>query len=118
MSYTTLEKIKIRLRHYEVDSAGTTVFNHDEENILLEQLIEKATQDIVSYRHYPSYYKPEQIDKDIETKYENILIELVLYDLSVEGADFENQHNENGVNRSFVKRESILAKVLPFCNVL
>lgn len=122
MSYSTLEQVKIRLRQYDVvnvnGSNSTIAFNHEEENVIIEQLIEKAKQDIILYRRYPAHYTDVQIEQDIDIKYHNVLIDLVLFDYSVEGADYETQHNENGVNRSFIKRESILARVLPFCKVL
>lgn len=121
MSYTTLEEIKIRLDEFDVsESEGEQrlVFHTGKIDFKLNTLIDKAKQDIRGYRHYPSSYTDEMIESDIETKYHNILIELVLYDYSIEGADFQSTHNENGTNRTFVKRESILGKIIPFCNVL
>ena len=120
MSYTTLQEIRIRLNAYDVvDDA--VVFPSDTEakklDVKIEELIKKAKQDIRAYRRYPSDYTDERIDDDIEKKYHQIVIELVLYDLSIEGADFQTQHVENSTNRSFVKRESILGKVIPFCNI-
>ncbi len=121
MSYTTLQEIRIRLNEYSAEEIeGETVVSfptNSKLDVKIELLISKAKKDIISYRHYPSHYKAEDIERDIEEKYHQVLLDLVLYDLSIEGADFQTQHSENAVNRSFTKRETILAKVLPFCKV-
>lgn len=122
MSYTTLEQIKIRLDMYSViTEQGQSVISFDvnpKADFKIEQLIEKAKSDIKDYRNYPSTYTEEKISEDIEQNYKNILIDLVLYDWSIEGMDYESNHSENGVNRTFVKRETILGKVTPFCKIL
>lgn len=122
MAFSILEQIKIRLRQFEtvVDANGDTQldFTEPNENFVILNLVDKAKQDIRMYRHYPASYTEEDIEKDIAENYSNILVELVLFDYATEGAEFETTHNENGVNRTFVKRESILGKVIPFCNVL
>lgn len=112
-----LEKIKVQLGQYDVDPLGNITYTELKANPLLEQLVEKAKQDIALYRHYPEYYTDLQIAEDIDKHYENIIIDLVAYDFSIDGANYESNHSENGVNRTFVKRETILAKVIPFCRV-
>lgn len=118
--YTLLEQIRIQLDKYDVDSeTNDVVFPQDRKlEIKLENLISKAKNDVIAYRHYPSSYDDEMIAKDIEERYSNIVLDLVMYDYSTDGANFETNHAENGINRTFVKRESILGKVIPFCNVL
>lgn len=122
MSYTIAQQIRIRLDEYTVDVVGgqniVTFPSNPKLEVKIDDLIEKAKQDIRNYRHYPDYYTEQQIEDDLTGKYHNTLIDLVLFDFSVEGADYETSHNENGVNRTFVKRESILGKVVPFVNVL
>ena len=49
--YTTLEQVKIRLKQFHIDSksdskSSEVVFDHLEENPLLEQLISQAEADI------------------------------------------------------------------------
>ena len=121
MSYTTLQQIRIRLDEYDVeviDNENVVVFpSNPKLDVKIEELISKAKQDIIAYRHYPTSYTTEDIERDITEKYNQVLIDLVLYDISVEGADFQTQHSENAVNRSFVKKETILARILPFCKV-
>jgi len=121
MSYTTLQEIRIRLDEYEVETIEgenvVTFPSNPKLDVKIEQLIDKAKKDIIAYRHYPSTYKTEDIERDITEKYSQVLIDLVLYDFLLEGAEYQTQHSENAVNRSFTKKETILAKVLPFCNV-
>lgn len=122
MSYTLIQQIRIRLDEYAViETNGSNEISfppNPKLEVKIGELIEKAKQDIRHYRHYPTHYKDAQIENDIEGNYHNLVIDLVLYDLSVEGAEYQSAHSENGVNRTFVKRESILGKVVPFCNVL
>lgn len=126
MDYTLLERIKIRLRQFDIqeqtdEKTGKTtevvVFNHKEDNPFLNELIDKAKQDVIAYRNYPKGYSDEMIAEDVK-KLENIIIEVVLYDYDAEGIEGTKQHGENGVNQTFVKRESILGQVIPFVKVL
>lgn len=51
MAYTVLEQVKIRLKQFHIDdSSGTdiAVFDHKEENPLLEQLIAQATDEVMN----------------------------------------------------------------------
>lgn len=117
--YTLLETIRIRLDEYDVDAdSDMVVFPPNKKlEVKLGALIEKAKRDIINYRHYPDSYTEEMIADDLESKYYNTVIDLVVYDYSKEGGEYESVHNENGVNRTFVKRESILGTVVPFCRV-
>lgn len=119
--YSLLEKIKIRLDEYDVvipeGGEETLVFHTGKIDYKLNNLIDKARKDIIGYRHFPQRYTEEMIENDLGN-WENILIDLVVYDFATDGADFETNHSENGINRTWVKRESILGKVVPFCNVL
>ena len=122
MSYTTLEEIRINIGEYEATVvSGETVVSFPSNpklDVKLQMLIDKAKKDIIAYRHYPSSYTYEMIADDIESKYHQTVIDLVTYDYSTEGAEFQTQHVENSTNRSFVKKETILAKVIPFCNII
>lgn len=122
MSNTTLEEIRIRLDEFTatvVDGENVVSFpSKPKLEVKLETMIEKAKKDIIKARHYPASYTPERINEDIETNYQQVLVDLVLYDYSVEGADYQTQHVENSTNRSFIKKETILARVIPFCNVI
>lgn len=123
MSFSTLEEIKVRLDEYDVikDASGNDQIVFKETPKLdykINVLIDKAKKDIIHYRRYPEYYTDEQIADDIEKQYHSLLVDLVLYDYTVEGMDFETNHSETGVNRTIVKRETILGKVISFCRVL
>lgn len=121
MSYSLLEQVKIRLRQYTVQTTSqgsSIVFTQPEENYVLEELIANAKNDVRNCRHYPTTYSENKINDDIEKNLSNIVIELVIYDYSTEGMEFESNHSENGVNRTFIKRDNILGKIIPFCNIL
>lgn len=65
--YTTLEQVKIRLKQFHIDSESSeVVFDHLEENPLLEQLISQAEADIRAKRIYPKSYTEEKIAADMK----------------------------------------------------
>lgn len=122
MDYSIMEQIRIRIKEYEVEiENGDTqiVFpSNPDLEVQLQVLIDNAKKEVKDYRRYPSYWTAEEIDADIEANYSHIVVQLVLFDNFLEGAEFETSHSENGVNRSFIKREEILGKIIPFCNIL
>lgn len=125
MEHTLLEKIKIRLQQFHMESKtdddgnveAEIVFDDVDQNPIIEQLINEAWNDVRLYRQYPSSFSEETIGEDLN-KYENIVIKLVLYDYNKIGAEFETDNKEEGNSRSYVKRESILADVVPLVTVL
>ena len=122
MDYSIMEQIRIRIKEYEVeieDGETQIVFpSNPDLEVQLQVLIDNAKKEVKDYRRYPSYWTAEEIDDDIEENYSHIVVQLVLFDNFLEGAEFETSHNENGVSRSFIKREEILGKIIPFCNIL
>lgn len=124
--YTTLEQVKIRLHQYHIDTVknddgdtttNVVVFDNIEDNPLIEQLIEQSRQEIISLRNYPSSYTQEQIDNDV-AKYENVIVNLTVYDHSQAGENYMASMNEGGVNRTWKNRNDLLAGVFPLVKVL
>lgn len=123
--YTTLEQVKIRLHQYHIDTvtndddttSSVVVFDDIEDNPLIEQLIEQSRQEIISLRNYPSSYTQEQIDDDM-AKYENVIVNLTVYDHSQAGENYMASMNEGGVNRTWKNRNDLLAGVFPLVNVI
>lgn len=123
--YTILEQVKIRLRQFETQDVilpdGSTqteiVFTHLEENPVLEQLISDAKKDVATYCQFPYNFSEEKKDKYLD-KWENVIVKLVIYDYSKEGAENEKAHSENGVNRTYESREDILNVITPLVTVL
>ena len=124
--YTTLEQVKIRLHQYHIDTVknddsdtttNVVVFDNIEDNPLIEQLIEQSRQEIISLRNYPSSYTQEQIGNDM-TKYENVIVNLTVYDHSQAGENYMASMNEGGVNRTWKNRNDLLAGVFPLVKVI
>lgn len=116
--YTTLEQVKIRLKQFHIDSKSSkVVFDHLEENPLLEQLISQAKADIVAKRMYPDSYTDEKIAEDLK-RFESVIVNVVVYDHSQTGEDFMANYSENGVSRTWRDRESLFVGVFPFAKVL
>lgn len=125
MEHTLLEKIKIRLQQFHMESRvddngnveAEIVFDDVDQNPIIEQLIDEAWKDVKSYRQYPPTYTDEYIAEDL-LRYENVVIKLVVYDFNKIGAEFETDNKEDSNSRSYVKRESILSEIFPFVTVL
>lgn len=120
--YTTLEQVKIRLKQFHIDSksdseSSEVVFDHLEENPLLEQLISQAEADIRAKRMYPESYTEEKIAADMK-KFQSVLVNLVVYDRSQAGENFMASYSENGVSRTWRDREELFVGVFPFAKVL
>mgnify|MGYP000634676128 CR=1 FL=1 len=122
--YSTLEQIKLRLKQFHIETVenedGTSdvvVFDDKEDNPLIEQLIKQATQEIITKRCYPASYTQEQIEEDIE-KYQNNIINLVVYDHSQAGENFMSSYSENGVSRNWRDREDLFVGIYPFIRSL
>lgn len=118
--YTTLEQVKIRLKQFHIDSdskSSKVVFDHLEENPLLEQLITQAEADIRAKRMYPESYTEEKIAADMK-KFQSVVVNLVVYDRSQAGENFMASYSENGVSRTWRDREDLFVGVFPFAKVL
>lgn len=120
--YTTLEQVKIRLKQFHIDSksdseSSEVVFDHLEENPLLEQLISQAEADIRAKRMYPESYTEEKIAADMK-KFQFVVVNLVVYDRSQAGENFMASYSENGVSRTWRDREDLFVGVFPFAKVL
>lgn len=120
--YTTLEQVKIRLKQFHIDSKSDSersevVFDHLEENPLLEQLISQAEAEIRAKRMYPESYTEEKIAADMK-KFQSVVVNLVVYDRSQAGENFMASYSENGVSRTWRDREDLFVGVFPFAKVL
>lgn len=117
MAYTMVEQVKIRLKQFHIDADDSVVFDHKEDNPLIEQLVEQAQQEVISRRMYPSSYTKEQIDSDMKN-YEGVIVNLAVYDKSQAGEAYMATYTENGVSRAWKDRENLLVSVYPFVKAL
>lgn len=117
MAYTIVEQVKIRLKQFHISEDDAVVFDHKEDNPLIEQLVEQAKQEVVSRRMYPSSYTQEQIESDMKN-YEGAIVNLAVYDKSQAGEAYMATYTENGVSRAWKDRENLLAGVYPFVKAL
>lgn len=126
MSYTLLEQVKIRLKQFHIEEtedsdtgtkADKVVFDKKEDNPLIEQLLEQAKNEIIEKRNYPETYTQDQIDRDVQ-KFENVMVNLAVYDRSQAGEAYMASFSENGVSRTWKDRNSLLSGVYPFVKIL
>ena len=70
--YTILAQVKIRLKQFHIETVtneddttkDVVVFDNKEDDLLIEQLIKQATEDVKNKRNYPDSYTEEMITKD------------------------------------------------------
>lgn len=126
MSYTLLEQVKIRLKQFHIEEtedsdtgtkADKVVFDKKEDNPLIEQLLEQARNEIIEKRNYPETYTQDQIDSDVK-KFENVMVNLAVYDRSQAGEAYMASFSENGVSRTWKDRESLFVGVYPFVKAM
>ena len=125
MAYTILEQVKIRLKQFHIETIvnddGTTsdvvMFDDKEDNPLIEQLVKQATEDIKAKRCYPDNYTDEMITEDLK-QFENVIVNLAVYDHSQAGENFMASYGENGINRTWKDRDKLFAGVFSFVKVL
>lgn len=124
--YSTLQKVKIRLGQFHIEeitdpdtglTSDVTVFDHKEDNPRLELLIKQSTNEVINRRMYPQSYTQEQIDEDLK-KFEDVIINLTVYDRSQAGEAYMASYTENGVSRNWKDRDTLLVSVYPFVKVL
>lgn len=123
--YTVLQQLKIRLRQFHMEKVDdedgvqkeVLVFDHEEENPILEQILLQAEKDIRSSRNYPKNYSEEQISNDLKL-FSSVQINLALYDYEKESMEFETSHTEPGITRTYIKRDEILSQVIPFVHIM
>ena len=112
-----MKQFHIETVENEDGTSDVVVFDDKEDNPLIEQLIKQATQEIITKRCYPASYTQEQIEEDIE-KYQNNIINLVVYDHSQAGENFMSSYSENGINRNWRDREDLFVGIYPFIRSL
>lgn len=123
--YATLEQVKIRLKQFHIetvtDEDGVTsdvvVFDQKEDNPYIEQLIKQARNEVVSKRNYPESYTDEKISEDLK-QFEDVIVNLSVYDHSQAGEAYMASYLENGISRSWKDRESLFVGVFPFVKAI
>ena len=123
--YTILAQVKIRLKQFHIETVtnedDTTkdivVFDNKEDDLLIEQLIKQATEDVKNRRNYPDNYTEEMITEDLK-QFEGVIVNLVVYDHSQAGEEFMASFGENGVSRTWKDRDSLFVGVFPFVKML
>ena len=123
--YTILAQVKIRLKQFHIEAVtneddttkDVVVFDNQEDDLLIEQLIKQATEDVKAKRNYPDSYTEEMITEDLK-QFEGVIVNLVVYDHSQAGEEFMASFGENGVSRTWKDRDSLFVGVFPFVKML
>lgn len=86
---------------------------------LISLSVKRAMRSFKKKRNYPSSYTDEKINKDMENCYDCIM-DLALYFLVKQGAEFQDSHSENSVSRNWESETEIYVNhgVFPFAGSL
>lgn len=115
---TLLEAVKIRLKQFHTGTlSGDVVFDRQEMDPLIEQLIKQAQNDVMIARRYPPGYSEDMIQSDLK-RFENTVINLAVYDYSQAGEAYMETYSENGISREWKSREKLLSGVYPIARIL
>lgn len=87
------------------------------EEILGEKVNNAVNEVILGRRYKRAGYTDEQIEADIVNYISNIR-DISLYDYNQSGIDFQSNHQENGMNRSFMSRNRLFYGVVPLAKML
>ena len=94
-----------------------TITDPNFNSTLLTSKVNNAVKDVKRARNYPSSYTDEMIDTDIVRFYTQARA-IALYDYNQVGAENEESHSENNINRSFLDRNKLFAGITPFSRVI
>ena len=90
--------------------------NFDED--ILKVKVKNAIRDVRQRRNYgATTYKEDKIAEDLESYY-SVIRNVALYDYNQSGAEGQISHDENGISRSWVSRDSLFNGVVAFVKVL
>lgn len=87
----------------------------DSDIALLTSKIRGAVREIKLARKYKGK-TDTYIEEDIQNYYSNIK-NLATYDFCMVGGEFQTSHSENGISRSFTKRNDCFEGVLPIAEI-
>lgn len=80
--------------------------------ILLNK-VNQAYRDVLQKRNYPYDADSSFVTMDMQRFFSNIY-NIAMYDYNMRGAEGQSRIAENGEERTFVKRETLLVGVIPF----
>lgn len=85
---------------------------------ILEEKVNNAVNEVILARRYKmAKYSDEQIEADIENYRSNIR-DIALYDYNQSGMDFQSNHQENGINRSYTSRHRLFYGIVPLTRLV
>lgn len=80
--------------------------------LILESKVDNAVKEVMRARRYPASYTDERKESDLSDYWSNIR-NIALYDYNMSGAEFQQSHNENGIQRTFGERKKLFSGILP-----
>lgn len=84
---------------------------------VLKAKVKSAIREVVMKRSYKdTSYTNDEITLDLYNYY-SVIRSVALYDYNQRGAEYETQHSENGVNRTWESRDALFKGVHAFVKV-
>lgn len=101
----------------DLEAELSAEFHSDADKALLSSKIKGAYREVKLRRNYQEHHTQEYVDRDMEKLYP-VIKYLALYDWNMIGAEGQTGMSENGTSRTWHRRDEILAKVIPFAQIL
>ncbi len=101
----------------DLEAELVSELHNDFDKALLTSKIKGAYRTVKRKRNYQGHHTQEFIDADMYSMYD-IIKDLAMYDWNLIGAEGQTAMSENGTSRTWIKRDEILMKVIPFVQVL
>ena len=79
----------------------------------LNIIVKTAVREVIAKREYPESMSEEDILADLDNYYSTIF-HVAEYDYNLIGAEGQESHSENGVNRKYVDRNSLFNNVFTY----
>lgn len=101
----------------DLEAELSAELHSDADKVLLSSKIKGVYREVKLCRKYQEHHTQEYVGKDMEKLYP-VIKYLALYDFNLVGGEGQTGHSENGTSRTWRSRDEILAKVIPFAQVL
>lgn len=89
----------------------------DGERSALIAYVNKAYDEVMLRRNYPSDMAGEAVERDM-ARYRSVVYDVAKYDFNIRGAEFQSVIQEGGEYRSFIDREKLFAPLVSYAVVV
>lgn len=87
--------------------------DEDSEKVIISRIVENATTEVIDAFNFPDSFGEERKLKDLRSAKGNIR-NLSIYKWNQRGGEFQIEHNENGVSRTWSSYSTCFKGIVPY----